>query len=108
MFENQLTSIRVRMEDAPAPMRAMVRFFLRVAARWGEPILGRAAVPLGARLLYACGTLLVYGPLRSRMGLDRLKVGYTAGEATGTEPAFRAIGLTDEALARIALGRLPA
>ena len=95
VFENQLTSIRVRMEDAPAPMRAMVRFFLRVAARWGEPILGRAAVPLGARLLYACGTLLVYGPLRSRMGLDRLKVGYTAGEATGTETFrfYRSLGL---------------
>ncbi|GAC1338745.1 MAG: long-chain fatty acid--CoA ligase [Acetobacteraceae bacterium] len=95
VFENQLTSIRVRMDDAPAPMRRMFDFFMGVASRWGERILNRETVPLGARALYACGRVLVYGPLKSRMGLDRLKVGYTAGEAIGPDMFrfYRGLGL---------------
>jgi long-chain acyl-CoA synthetase len=80
VFENQLTSIRVRMDDASAPMRRLFDGFMGVAARWGEKILDGETVPAGARALYALGSVLVYGPLKARMGLDRLKVGYTAGE----------------------------
>jgi long-chain acyl-CoA synthetase len=95
VFENQLTSIRVRMDDAPAAMRRMVDFFLGVADRWGERILNGQPVPSHARLLYAAGAALVYGPLKSRMGLDRVKVGYTAGEASGPEMFrfYRSLGL---------------
>jgi len=95
VFENQLTQIRVRMDDASAPMRGMFAFFMRVASRWGESILNRQAVPIGARALYALGEVLIYGPLKSRMGLDRLKVGYTAGEAIGPDMFrfYRTLGL---------------
>jgi len=95
VFENQLTLIRVRMDDASAPMRRMFDYFLGVAGRWGEKILNNEPVPATARALYACGAALVYGPLKSRMGLDRLRVGYTAGEAIGPEMFrfYRSLGL---------------
>ena len=42
-------------------------------------------MPLGARLLYGLGNLLVYGPLMNQFGLSRIRVAYTAGEAIGPE-----------------------
>ena len=52
-------------------------------------------MPLGVRLLYALGDLLVYGPLKNQFGLTRIRVGYTAGEAIGPEifRFYRGIGL---------------
>jgi long-chain acyl-CoA synthetase len=95
VFENLLTSVMVRMEDASAPKRRLFHGFLGVAHRWGEKILNGERVPAGARLLYRLGEAVIYGPLKSRMGLDRLKVGYTAGEAIGPEVFrfYRSLGL---------------
>ena len=41
------------------------------------------------------GELLVYGPLRNVLGLSRIRVGYTAGEAIGPEifAFYRALGI---------------
>ena len=90
-----LTSIMVRMDDASAAKRRVFRGFIDHARRWGEKILNREPVPLAARALYALGGVLVYGPLKSQMGLDRLKVGYTAGEAIGPDMFrfYRSLGL---------------
>ena len=95
VFENLRTLVSVRMEDASALKRRMVDHFLGVAFKWGEAVLDGGRVPLGARLSYAAGRVLVYGPLLSRMGLDRVKVGYTAGEAIGPDMFrfFRSLGL---------------
>jgi long-chain acyl-CoA synthetase len=95
VFENLLTLTMVRMEDAGALKRRMFRALIDHANRWGEKILNRERVPLGARLLYGLGDALVYGPLRSRYGFTRVKVGYTAGEAIGPEifRFYRAIGV---------------
>ncbi len=95
VFENLLTSITVRMEDASAIKRRLFKYFIDVANRWGEPILNGERVPLSARLLYGLGGLLVYEPLKSQMGFGRLRVGYTAGEAIGPEMFrfYRSLGL---------------
>src|SRR3954462_9917333 len=95
VFENLLTLTMVRMEDAGALKRRMFHALIDHANRWGEKILNRERVPLGARLLYGLGDALVYGPLRSRYGFTRVKVGYTAGEAIGPEifRFYRAIGV---------------
>ena len=95
VFENLLTITSVRMDDAGAAKRWLYRTFIAHARRWGEPILNRDAVPLGARLLYGLGQALVYAPLKNQMGFGRLRVGYTAGEAIGPEMFryFRALGL---------------
>lgn len=95
VFENLLTQIRVRMEDASRPKRAMFDYFLKVADRCGEAILDGRPVSLKDRFLYWLGNICVYGPLRNRMGLSRLRVGYTAGEAIGPElfRFYRSLGI---------------
>jgi long-chain acyl-CoA synthetase len=53
--------------------------------------------PVGGldRLLYALGTLMVYGPLRNTLGFSRVRVAYTAGEAIGPDlfTFYRSIGI---------------
>jgi long-chain acyl-CoA synthetase len=95
VFENLLTQIMVRMEDAGRLKRAMFDYFLGVARRYGEPILNGEPVGAVNRLLYRIGDLLVYAPLRNRMGFSRTRVAYTAGEAIGPElfRFYRALGI---------------
>jgi long-chain acyl-CoA synthetase len=95
VYENLLTLTMVRMEDAGALKRAMFHYFLGVARRWGEKILNREKVPLYARFLYRLGDILVYGPLKNRFGLSRIRVAYTAGEAIGPDmfSFFRSLGI---------------
>ena len=95
VFENLLTQIMVRMQDAGALKRWMFEAFLAVAKRCGEDILDGRPVGAKDRLLYWLGDLLVYGPLRNRMGFTRLKVAYTAGEAIGPDifSFYRSLGL---------------
>jgi long-chain acyl-CoA synthetase len=95
VFETLLTALMIRMEDAGFLKRRMFHYFLGVARRWGEKILDGAPVPLGARLLYWLGSLLVYGPLKNVLGFSRVRVAYTAGEAIGPElfSFYRSLGL---------------
>jgi long-chain acyl-CoA synthetase len=46
-------------------------------------------------MLYAVGDLLVYGPLRNVLGMSRVRVAYTAGEAVGPDlfKFYRALGI---------------
>ncbi len=95
IFENMLTMITVRMQDAGPFKRWLFDYFIDVAKRVGERILNREKVAFTDRLLYGIGQLCVYGPLRNQMGLTRLKLGYTAGEAIGPEmfQFYRSLGL---------------
>ncbi|MGL5446721.1 MAG: AMP-binding protein [Rhabdaerophilum sp.] len=95
VFEGMLTNIMIRMEDASWLKQKLFHYYMGVAKRWGEKILNGESVPLLARLNYAIGEFLVYGPLKNVMGLTTVRVGYTAGEAIGPElfSFFRSIGL---------------
>jgi long-chain acyl-CoA synthetase len=95
VYENLLTLTMVRMEDAGALKRRMFHYFINHARKWGEKILNKEPVPLSARLIYALGDVLVYGPLKNRFGLSNIRVGYTAGEAIGPEifRFYRALGI---------------
>jgi long-chain acyl-CoA synthetase len=95
VYENLLTQIMVRMEDAGRLKKAMFHYFLKVARRSGEKILDGRPVGLKERLLYALGNLCVYAPLRNRMGFSKIRVAYTAGEAIGPElfRFYRALGM---------------
>ena len=85
IFENMLTRMMIRMEDAGCSSARCSIISSRVARRYGEEILNGEPVPLHARLLYGLGDLLVYGPLKNVLGLSRVRVAYTAGEAIGPE-----------------------
>jgi long-chain acyl-CoA synthetase len=95
VFENLLTQIMVRMEDAGRIKKSMFHYFVKVARRSGEQILDGKSVGGKERLLYWIGDKLVYGPLRNRMGFSKIRVAYTAGEAIGPElfRFYRALGI---------------
>ncbi|NND90909.1 MAG: AMP-binding protein [Granulosicoccus sp.] len=95
VFESLLTAITVAMEDASRPKRAMFDHFIRVAKGYGEDVLNGAPLPLFSRLHYAIGELLVYGPLKNRLGMSRVRVAYTAGEAIGPDifRFYRSLGI---------------
>jgi long-chain acyl-CoA synthetase len=96
VFENLLTQVMIRMEDAGAIKRSMFHFFMEVARRCGTEILDRKpGVSLADRLLYALGDFFVYGPLRNVLGMSRIRVAYTAGAAIGPDlfRFYRSIGV---------------
>ncbi|MEM1047312.1 MAG: AMP-binding protein [Pseudomonadota bacterium] len=95
VFETLLTEITVRMEDAGKLKYRMFHYFMDHARKVGEKLLNGEDVPFGDRLKYGIGEILVYGPLKNRLGMSRMKVGYTAGEAIGPEifRFYRSLGL---------------
>ena len=95
VFEGMLTQVMIRMEDASAIKRRLFHFFMEVARKVGGRILDGNEVGPGDRLLYGIGNLLVYGPLRNVLGMSRVKVAYTAGEAIGPDlfTFYRSIGI---------------
>ncbi|MSO85033.1 MAG: long-chain fatty acid--CoA ligase [Rhodospirillales bacterium] len=95
IFENILTSVMIRIEDASAPKRGMFRYFMNLARRVGADILDGKPVPPADRLLYALGEALVYGPLRNVLGFSRVRLAYTAGEAIGPDifRFYRSLGV---------------
>ncbi|MEE8624604.1 MAG: AMP-binding protein, partial [Acidiferrobacterales bacterium] len=64
IYENILTTVMIRMEDAGWLKRKMFHYFMNVARDVGGKILDRKSVMLHKRILYWIGNLLVYGPLR--------------------------------------------
>ncbi len=95
IFENILTNVMIRLEDAAWVKRKLVHFFLDVAQRIERRRLTGRPVPLRLRLLYALGRPLVYEPLKDNLGMRRIRLAYTAGEAIGPEIFlfFRALGI---------------
>jgi len=94
-FEQMLTRVTIRMEDAGAFKRWLFHYFIGVARRYGERILNGEPTPLHGRLLYGLGKLVIYEPLKNVLGLSRVRVAYTAGEAIGPElfGFYRSLGL---------------
>jgi long-chain acyl-CoA synthetase len=95
VLEGLLTRVSIRMEDASAAKRAMYRTFMDVARRVGGAILDGEQVALVDRLLYRLGDFLIYGPLRNVLGMSRVRVAYTAGEAIGPDlfVFYRSLGI---------------
>jgi long-chain acyl-CoA synthetase len=95
VLEALLTQVSIRMEDASALKRSVYGYFMDVARRIGGALLDGKPVGLADQLLYRFGDLLVYGPLRNVLGMSRVRVAYTAGEAIGPDlfRFYRSIGI---------------
>ena len=95
VFETQLTSVMIRMEDASRFKKWLFDRFMKVARKVGPDILDGKPVGLMDRLKYGLGELMIYGPLKNTLGLSRVRVGYTAGEAIGPEifDFYRSLGI---------------
>jgi long-chain acyl-CoA synthetase len=95
VFEGLLTTVMIRMEDAGALKRKMFHAFMDVARRVGPAKMDGKSVGFMDNLKYALGNLFVYGPLRNSLGMSRVRVAYTAGEAIGPDlfSFYRSIGI---------------
>jgi long-chain acyl-CoA synthetase len=95
IFEGLLTTVMIRMEDAGRIKRGMFHYFMGVAKRAGPALMDGKPVGGLDRMLYALGSLMVYGPLRNTLGFSRVRVAYTAGEAIGPDlfTFYRSIGI---------------
>jgi len=95
VFESQLTTVMIRMEDAGRFKKWLFDRFMGVARRVGPAILDGKPVGTLDRIAYGLGRVMVYGPLKNTLGLSRVRVGYTAGEAIGPEifDFYRSLGI---------------
>ncbi len=95
VFEGLLTSVMIRMEDAGAIKRSMFHRFMALARRVGPDRMDGKSIGLIDSIKYRLGDWLVYGPLRNNLGMSRVRVAYTAGEAIGPDlfTFYRSIGI---------------
>jgi long-chain acyl-CoA synthetase len=95
IWENILTSVQVKMEDAAWIKQKMYEYLIDVAQRVSSLKMKHQPIPLGLRLLYALGEFFVYGPLRDNLGMRKIRYAYTAGGTLGQEifQFYRSIGV---------------
>ena len=95
VFEMQLTDVMIRMEDSGRFKKWLFDYFMEHARHVGGNILDGKSVGFGSRIKYFLGDLAVYGPLKNTLGLSKVRVGYTAGEAIGPEifEFYRSLGI---------------
>ncbi|QGX96942.1 long-chain fatty acid--CoA ligase [Roseovarius faecimaris] len=95
VFETQLTTVMIRMEDAGRFKKWLFDRAMAHAKKVGPSILDGKSVSFMDRIKYALGNIFIYGPLKNTLGLSRVRVGYTAGEAIGPEifDFYRSLGI---------------
>jgi len=95
VFENMLTNVMIRMEDASRFKKWLFDHFMAHARKVGPDLLDGKPVSGADRLKYKLGDLFVYGPLKNTLGFSKVRVGYTAGEAIGPEifDFYRSLGI---------------
>ncbi|TVO58491.1 AMP-dependent synthetase/ligase [Denitromonas halophila] len=95
VFENLLTTVLIRMEDASWFKRKIFAFAMDVAKRCGAEILDGKPVSTSDRFQYWLSNLLILGPLKNVLGFSRIRVAYTAGAAIGPDlfRFYRSIGI---------------
>jgi long-chain acyl-CoA synthetase len=95
VLEALLTQVSIRIEDLWWGGRKAYHYFMGVAQSVGGRLLDGKPVSFADRLLYALGDICVYGPLRNVLGMSRVRVAYTAGEAIGPDlfRFYRSIGI---------------
>ncbi len=95
VFEGLLTSVMIRMEDASPLKRWLFKSCMDLAKRVGPALMDGKRVGALDQLMYRLGNLAIYGPLRNSLGLNRVRVAYTAGEAIGPDlfTFYRSIGI---------------
>ena len=95
VLEALLTQVMIRMEDASAIKRRMFHYFMGVARNVGGRLLDREPVSLPTGSFIRSVTVFVYAPLRNSLGMSRVRVAYTAGEAIGPDlfTFYRSLGI---------------
>ena len=94
-FEERITLLLIRMEDASRFKQWLFHASMDHAKKVGGRLLDGEKVSFMDRFKYWLGDLFVFGPVRNRAGMSRVRVAYTAGEAIGPEifEFWRSLGI---------------
>lgn len=95
IWENMLTTVQVKGDDATPLKRWVFERFRRVAEQVELARSEGRPVPVGRRFWYALGEFLVYGPVRDQLGLRHARTCYTGGAPLGADNFrfFRSFGI---------------
>jgi len=95
IFERLLTTVTIRMEDAGPFKQWLFKTFMDHAKAMSEKRKAGQPPSFMDRLKYSLGELFIYGPLKNTLGMSRVRIGYTAGEAIGPDlfEFYRSIGI---------------
>lgn len=95
LWDALVGTVQVQMNDASWFNRKLYQFFLPIAYRMADRRFAGAQVGLGLRLAYGLGEILLFGPLRDKLGLNRIRSAYTAGAVLSPDAMrfFHALGI---------------
>jgi len=94
-WDNLLTRIQIGMADSTRLKRKLYDYFMPRAIERERRRLDGAVVTVSERLSSLIGNLLIFGPIKDFIGLERARRAYTGGEAIGEDTFlfFRALGI---------------
>src|SRR5919108_2528446 len=95
IWENMLSQVQVMIDDSTYLKRKLYQAFSPIAEKIAALRMQKQPISLSLRLLYHLGEVLVYGPIKDRLGLRRIRYAYTGGAALGPEVFlfFRGLGV---------------
>ena len=95
IWENLLTSLRLRAADASPLKRRLFAYFQRLAERAEQRRSENSEPSPAMRLGLALGEFLVYAPVRDQLGFRRSRLVYTGGAPLGPDTFrfFRSFGV---------------
>ena len=95
LWERIKTSVNIRIEDAASIKRKAFNYFMKHADKVGRDILERKPVGFIDRFIYFVGDIIIYGPLKNMLGMSKVRIAYTAGEAISSElfDFYRSLGI---------------
>ncbi len=95
IWENLISVVQVKMEDASFLKRWIFRRLMPVGEAVARLRMEKQPVPLRLRVLHALGEFFVFAPLRDHLGFSRAHTALTGGAPLGPEIFlfFRGIGL---------------
>ena len=95
IWENILTQVMIKNEDSAWIKQKSFDYFMKVASRVEKKRIANESVPLIDNILYKIGDFMIYAPLVDNLGMSKVKVAYTAGEAIGPEifEFYRSLGI---------------
>jgi long-chain acyl-CoA synthetase len=85
----------VMIGDSSFLKHTLYQLFMPIAERAASLRMQKQPIPFRTKLLYQLGNFFIYGPLRDRLGLGRIRYAYTGGAALGPEVFlfFRGLGV---------------
>jgi long-chain acyl-CoA synthetase len=95
IWENLVSLVQVKMEDATFVKRTLYKCFMPIGYEVARRRMEHQPIGIWQRVLHALGEFFVFGPLRDHLGFRRIRSAYTGGAALGPEVFlfFRALGI---------------